>query len=54
MSKFVGLTMSVTLSFQTPEQYYAETGVMSVESRRVKLKSLNDLLNVGVLSDYPL
>ncbi|KAL7383886.1 hypothetical protein ABVT39_020006 [Epinephelus coioides] len=35
---------------KTPEQYHAETGVMSVESRRVKLKSLNDLLNIRTIS----
>lgn len=49
----VYLTPEVTANkqlslFQTAEQYYRETGIQPMENRRVKLTSLDGLLNVGV------
>lgn len=41
------LTNSSVL-FQTAEQYYRETGIQPMETRRVKFTSLDGLLNVGV------
>lgn len=39
------------LSFQTPEQFVSETGIKFTEKRMMKLTSLDDLKNVGVLLD---
>lgn len=49
----VYLTPDVTANkqlslFQTAEQYYRETGIQPMETRRVKFTSLDGLLNVGV------
>lgn len=40
-----------SLSFQTPEQFVSETGIKFTEKRMMKLTSLDDLKNVGVLLD---